>query len=141
MSVKNKMIGTTAVVAVIAAGLMATGFEGINKDRFKPKPEPTRSPGDRRYVLSVSWRPASMHPAAPVHIRVLVDGIEVIFKKQRVSPWGETMTAEKGAAIRLEAVSSYWQTEHIDCIIMQDGKVPDTGFDSRDNAGRVMCQA
>lgn len=97
---------------------------------------------DDNYVLSSAWHPATIPFNSPVAIKVQVDGITIISRTQRQSPFNATLTAERGARVVLEAYMGYAKTESLDCIIMRNGRtVPRTGFDSRKDPGWVRCQA
>jgi hypothetical protein len=75
-------------------------------------------------------------------IEVTVDGHPVIIKDQRVSPWGTTMTAAKGATVKLVATVWVSSVDYVDCVIMRNNRsVPRTGFDSRQSPGQVVCTA
>ncbi len=97
---------------------------------------------DDRYLISVAWTPTAMHKMFPVQITVRVDGVALLSRSLRISPFSHTMTAEKGVVVGVTAVAGFVNTEKLDCIIMRNSRiVPRTGYDSRPNAGMVQCAA
>lgn len=132
MKLMTRVKATMVALALVAAfGVWAFG-NGVG----------TRVGQDDNYVLSVKWSPHALPGTTFVRIVVSVDGHALPPWTRRLSPWGETMTAEKGATIRLTATSHYENTQLLDCIIMRNGKsIPSTGFDSRDTPGKVDCTA
>lgn len=126
-----KTVVGIAVIAVVAAYAMH-----LNPEAFKVK----TGGDDDNYVLSVTWSPISMKHTN--RIVVTVDGIGVIKKYRNLSPWGETMTASKGAVVVLTAELYLSTLQNMDCMIMRNGKsVPHTGYDKITGPGKVACRA
>lgn len=131
LTTKIKTVVSIMLIAVVAAYAMH-----LNPDAFK-----MNTSGDSdNYVLSTTWAPVSMKYY--VHIVVTVDGHRLISKHRNISPWGETMTAAKGAVIIVSAQTHQPTIQTLDCMIMRNGKsVPSTGFDKITGPGRVQCTA
>jgi len=96
---------------------------------------------DDKYVLSSVWNPATIPFNSPVAIQVKVDGIAIISRTQRQSPFSATLTAERGAPVVLEAYMGYAKTESLDCMIIKNGAIGRLGHDKRSDAGWVKCQS
>lgn len=129
MSLATKMkVGASTAAVLLAAGV---GMTVLEQTRDK----------DDNYVLSSKWFPGVMPMHSDVHITVTVDGVPVIRRKTRLSPWSETMTASKGAIVKMTATSLHASTELVDCMIMVNGRmVPSTGFDESREPGTAQCQ-
>lgn len=122
---KSALLGVALLAGVFAVGTIAT-----------------KTSNDDSYVLSVKWEPAALRVGMAVDINVTVDGVPLIKKKQRISPWGDTLTAEKGAKVVLTAGGLQDNITLIDCIILRNGRsIPSTGFDSIPHPGSVRCEA
>lgn len=108
----------------------------LNPDAFK-----VNTGGDSdNYVLSVTWHPVKM--THKTKIMVLVDGTPFASRLRNLSPWGETMTAVKGARVELTAEMYLPSLQELDCMIMRNGEsVPHTGFNKINGPGLVRCSA
>jgi len=127
---RTKLIGIPTLAVTLAVA--AIGFTMLDQGRED----------DDNYVLSSKWDPGAMALHNDVKITVTVDGIPLVQRSRRLSPWGETLTAAKGSTVVLRAVSAHPATQFLDCIIMRNGRsVPSTGFDSIHGPGSVECQA
>lgn len=124
------------VVGIIVVAVVAAYAMHLNPNAFKVN----TGGDDDNYVLSVTWSPISMKHTN--RIVVTVDGIGVIKKYRNLSPWGETMTASKGAVVVLTAELYLSTLQNMDCMIMRNGKsVPSTGYDKITGPGKVTCRA
>lgn len=95
---------------------------------------------DDKYVLSVLWKPATLSWQNPVDIRVFVDGAQIIGRSKYQSPWTETMTTVKGAAVTLTATAHHPAVFYMDCSIMVNGNsIPRTGFRIISGPGVATC--
>lgn len=126
-----KTVTGIIVVAVVAAFAMH-----VNPQAFKV----TTGGDDDNYVLSVTWFPTAL--THNTKIIVTVDGVPMINRNKRISPWGETMVAAKGAPVVLTATSHLQALQSIDCMIMRNGKsIPGTGHARITKPGTVTCTA
>jgi hypothetical protein len=140
MSVKNKLLVVPTTIALVIFAMVALPIFGGQPNPGGQATRVTPSPNDDYYSLSVTWTPAAMPQHSPVEIEVKVDGWGIFRKKQRVSPWGYTMIAERGAKITLTALSRYTNTIGLDCIIMRNSRVDRGGHDGRTSPGEVRCE-
>ena len=102
----------------------------------------TTSKSDNNYVLSVTWRPTALPGQNKVRILASVDGVPMISRERRISPWGETMTATPGAAVSLTAEAGHQSIQLLDCMILVNGRsVPGDGHKNILHPGTVTCTA
>lgn len=128
MGIGTKMkVGASTAALLLAAAVVTTTREELR---------------DNRYLLSSKWAPGVMPIHNDIRVEVKVDGVTVMVRKRRLSPWSETLTAAAGAVVKMTAVSVHPSTQLLDCIILVNGRtVPGTGFDQRTSVGTVTCQA
>lgn len=133
MSLMTKAKTVTGIIVVAAVAAYAMH---VNPQAFKV----TTGGDDDNYVLSVTWFPTAL--THNTKIIVTVDGVPVISRNRRISPWGETMVAVKGAPVVLTATSHLQALQSIDCMIMRNGKsVPGGGHARITVPGTVTCRA
>jgi hypothetical protein len=97
---------------------------------------------DDSYVLSAKWKPEALSKTFQVHITVTVDGYPLIVRIKRVSPFGETMVAVKGAHVKLTAATRDPNVTFVDCFILRNNRVvPRGGYNSIPGPGEVVCEA
>lgn len=129
------MTRVKTVTGIIAVALVAAVAMHVNPQAFK-----VTTGDDDLYVLSVTWFPTAL--THNTKIIVTVDGVPMISKNQRISPWGRTMAAAKGAPVVLTATSNLQALQSIDCMIMRNGRsVPGGGYARITMPGTVTCQA
>lgn len=130
------MTRVKTVTGIIVVAVVAAVAIHVNPQAFKV----TTGGDDDNYVLSVTWFPTAL--SHNTKIVVTVDGVPVITKNQRISPWGRTMVAAKGAPVVLIATSHLQALQSIDCMIMRNGKsVPGGGHARIPGPGTVTCTA
>lgn len=132
MSVISRVKTVTSIIVVAAVAAYAMH---VNPQAFK-----VTTGDDDLYVLSVTWFPTAL--THNTKIIVTVDGVPMISRNKRISPWGETMAAAKGAPVVLTATSHLQALQSIDCMIMRNGRsVPDGGYARITEPGTVTCRA
>lgn len=127
MSRKTKTVIPTIFLAALMMGLWSI---------IAMRPSTNgKDPTQDDYLLSVKFDPPFTITA--VIINVSVDGVPLIPNLDRhLSPWNETMTAQRGALVTLRAVSL--DTADLDCYIMRNG-VPLDHQTSPTGFGTVNC--
>lgn len=129
------MTKVKTVTGIIVVALVAAVAMHVNPQAFK-----VTTGDDDLYVLSVTWFPTAL--THNTKIVVTVDGYPLIVKNKRISPWGHTMTAAKGAPVVLTATSHLQALQSIDCMIMRNGRsVPGGGYAKITMPGTVTCRA
>lgn len=130
------MTRVKTVTGIIAVALVAAVAMHVNPQAFKV----TTGGDDDNYVLSVTWFPTAL--THNTKIVVTVDGYPLIVKNKRISPWGHTMTAAKGAPVVLIATSHLQALQSLDCMIMRNNRtVPGSGHKKIEGPGTVECSA
>jgi hypothetical protein len=124
----------TTLLMIAAVGFWYTSREGPTGGKNKNE--------DDNWMLSVTWKPGALSLQNRVHIVVKVDGFALPPYWRHISPFGETMTTERGARVELSASTGHPGLEFMDCIILRNGvTVPSTGFDSITHPGSVRCHS
>lgn len=96
--------------------------------------------GDDKLALSVTWQPATLTKQLPAIISVYVDGTPVIRLKTRyLSPYVETMTAERGAKVELVASTGNPKVIMIDCAVLRNGVLHPGARNQHAGPGTVVC--
>lgn len=97
-------------------------------------------PDDDNLALSVTWKPETLTKQLPAIISVYVDGTPVIRLKTRyLSPWMETMTAERGAKVELVASTGNPKVTMIDCAVLRNGVLHPGAHKTNPGPGTVVC--
>lgn len=128
MSLGTKIkFGATTIVLLVVAGAFWGTTQGVTGNRADD------------VVVSATWYPIAMTHAAT--ITVTVDGIPVISKKPKASPWSETMTVASDAVVHMSVAHYFEGLQKLDCMIMRNNAVPRGGSMNRSTPGIVECVA
>lgn len=128
MSLGTKLkFGATAAALLVLAGAFWGATQGLTGNKADD------------VVVSATWYPIAMTHAAT--ITVTVDGIPVISRKPKASPWSETMTLAPDAVVKMTVAHYLESLQKLDCMIMRNNVVPRGGTTSRNSAGVVECVA
>lgn len=130
------MTRVRAVTGILMVMVLAAFAAHVNPSAFSV----SGNSDDDNYVLSVTWYPTAL--THKTKIIVTVEGTPILSKHQRISPWGQTMTAAKGVVVELTATSHLQVVQEMDCMIMRNGRsVPGGGHARIKGPGTVRCTA
>lgn len=132
MSVITKVKAVFGIIVVAAVAAVAMH---LNPSAFKVN----TGGDDDNFVFSVTWSP--INSTHKTMIEVKVDGVTLMIREPRLSPWGETAIIAKGAEVKLTAALYMMNLQLLDCVIMVNNKVPRGAQNKIEGPGVVTCQA